>query len=281
MLAPSTPRLFFCLGWAVGKLPAFQFYPRDWLSDPQLRGASHTTKGIWIDILCLMWEAPDRGRLVGSRAELTRMVGATPEDFDLFLVEVERLKFADVTLGNTEVTLENRRMVRDEKARHLTRLRVAKHRSNAPCNTNVTVPSSSSSSSSSSINGFTVTKSPPPKPPKGGGVDAIADELVSLYFERVRKRGARGRAVKAILWRFKAGIPENNLRGAIINCGEFHRAAGTEDKHVMLAETFFGGGWEDARWWPEVTVPEQRAGPNKTSFPTESFWESLNEREKK
>ncbi len=131
-----------------GKAPAFQFYVRDWLSDPQLRMASHSAKGIWIDLLCFMWEAPERGILTGTEIQLAKMVGATEEDFKLFLEEAVTLKFANVTLSNEKVTLENRRMKREQKTRDNTKLRVQRHRSNAPSNDEVTPPSSSSSSSS-------------------------------------------------------------------------------------------------------------------------------------
>jgi hypothetical protein len=41
--------------------PAFQFYPKDWLSDLGLQACSYAAKGLWIDILCFMWFAPARG----------------------------------------------------------------------------------------------------------------------------------------------------------------------------------------------------------------------------
>ena len=160
-----------------GKPPAFQFYVRDWLSDPQLRMASHDTKGVWIDLLCFMWEAPERGQLIGTAPELARMVGATDEVFGIFLNEAQRLKFADVTFCNNEVTLINRRMARDQKNRNNTRLRVAKYRSNAPCNEKVTPPSSSSSSSSS----FSKKKKSTPLPPKRG--DCPHQEIIKIYHD--------------------------------------------------------------------------------------------------
>lgn len=132
----------------MGKAPAFQFYVRDWLSDPQLRMCSHATKGIWIDLLCLMWEAPERGKIEGTVDQIAHMVASSNGDFDQFLQEALSTKFADVTLCNKNVTLINRRMLREEKQRKNTRLRVSRFRSNAACNAPVTIPSSYSSSSS-------------------------------------------------------------------------------------------------------------------------------------
>lgn len=132
----------------MGKAPAFQFYVRDWLSDPELRMASASSRGIWIDCLAYMWEARQRGMLVFHRDNLHRLVGCTKSEADLFLHEATTLNFADVTFCNSDVTLVNRRMLRDEKHRANTRLRVQRYRSNVPCNDDVTPPSSSSSSSS-------------------------------------------------------------------------------------------------------------------------------------
>jgi hypothetical protein len=47
----------------MAKLPSFQFYPGDWLKDPALRCCSPAARGVWIDLLCLMFEATERGVL--------------------------------------------------------------------------------------------------------------------------------------------------------------------------------------------------------------------------
>jgi len=140
----------------MSKAPAFQFYVKDWLSDPQLRMASFQTKGIWIDCLCLMWESEDKGKLVGTISEFCKMLGATETEFTDFLREGKRLNFVTVTKsnieGNAEITLENRRMIRDEKDRKNNALRQARFKSNAKSNGEVTeevTPPSSTASSSS------------------------------------------------------------------------------------------------------------------------------------
>lgn len=140
----------------MGKPPAFQFYVRDWLSDPQLKQCSFSTKGMWIDLLCFMWEAPERGVIKGTIESIKRMLGATDQEMEIFLNEVTFFCFAnvtcnsDVTFCNTEVTIINRRMWREQQNREKTRKRVQKHREkkgcNGECNIDVTPPSSSSSS---------------------------------------------------------------------------------------------------------------------------------------
>lgn len=135
----------------MGRAPAFQFYPADWLSDPQLRLASPSTKGIWIDLLCYMWKSNERGKLNGTVDQLCRMTGSNCTEMAMFINEANFLKFADVTICNDDVTVCNRRMMREEKERESTRSRVKRFR-NADekrlGNEEVTPPSSSSSSSS-------------------------------------------------------------------------------------------------------------------------------------
>lgn len=53
------------------KLCYFQFYPGDWLKDLELRVCSHFARGLLVDLLCAMFEAKHRGRLV-------RFDGVTP-----------------------------------------------------------------------------------------------------------------------------------------------------------------------------------------------------------
>lgn len=48
-------------GWALSKKPSFQFYPGDWLKDPALRMCSPAARGVWMDLLCLLHECPQRG----------------------------------------------------------------------------------------------------------------------------------------------------------------------------------------------------------------------------
>jgi hypothetical protein len=48
----------------MSKLPSFQFYPGDWMKDPELRLCSMFARGLLVDLLCIMFEAKHRGRLV-------------------------------------------------------------------------------------------------------------------------------------------------------------------------------------------------------------------------
>ena len=141
----------------MGKLPAFQFYPGDWIQDTRI--LTPATRGLWIDILCFMWRSETRGEISGSLAQLARILSCTEAECEAALTELNCTKCADVTFcngdGNAFVTVKNRRMIREDKDRKSTRYRVKRFRKsntkpdcNADSNANVTVPSSSSSSSS-------------------------------------------------------------------------------------------------------------------------------------
>lgn len=103
----------------MAKLPAFQFYPGDWMKDPNLRRCSHAAKGVWIDMLCLMFECDERGVLASGGVpwgldEIARAVGGAP---DVALSCVEELLAKGVASRNGSGAIFSRRLVRDEQIR--------------------------------------------------------------------------------------------------------------------------------------------------------------------
>lgn len=99
----------------MGKNPAFQFYPGDWRRDTQVQMASMETRGVWIEMLCCMWDAPDRGKLTGDIQSLSRLLGCETNVLTRSLVEIERYKIGDVITNGNDITIINRRMSRDDK----------------------------------------------------------------------------------------------------------------------------------------------------------------------
>lgn len=101
-----------------GKRPAMLFYPRDWLVDPNLNSCSLCAQGLWIRMLCYMWESEKRGYLmVGNKAlhkeQIVRLIGAgNPEDEVLYWLS--ELKDAGVYSVDDEGVIYSRRMVDDE-----------------------------------------------------------------------------------------------------------------------------------------------------------------------
>ncbi len=104
------------------KNPAFQFYPGDWMKDPQLRAVSSACRGLWIDMLCLMWESARRGFLVHptgravTTEQLARMTGNSADDTAGMLQELED---CGVCSRTGDGILYSRRLERDERIRQV------------------------------------------------------------------------------------------------------------------------------------------------------------------
>jgi len=136
----------------MGKAPAFQFYPGDWIQDTRI--LTPLTRGVWVDMLCFMWRSEDRGRLEMTYQQYARLLSCEQVEIKSAITELSVTKIADVTVCNDLVTIINRRMYREERERKLTRSRVAKYRETAEkrkSNAPVTHPSSSSSSNKEDI----------------------------------------------------------------------------------------------------------------------------------
>lgn len=102
------------------KLPSMQFYPGDWMKDPALRAVSSVSRGLCIDMLCLMWESSRRGFLVHSTGrsvsteQLARMTGNSVNETAVMLQELED---CGVFSRTEDGILYSRRMNRDERER--------------------------------------------------------------------------------------------------------------------------------------------------------------------
>jgi len=116
----------------MAKLPGFIFYPGDWQKDPSLRRCSKAAKGVWMDMLCLLFECPDRGVFVdaGGRPwgdeEVAAAIGG---DIASNLECIAELLAKGVAQRNTRGAIFSRRMVRDEQERQAAKERKRKQRS--------------------------------------------------------------------------------------------------------------------------------------------------------
>ena len=107
------------------------FYIGDWMKDPALRAVSATARGVWIDMLCLMFESPRRGYLETATGEpisirhLSRMTGVSDK---ILRRSVAELRSMCVCSSTDEGTIFSRRIVRDEERREADRKRQEDHR---------------------------------------------------------------------------------------------------------------------------------------------------------
>lgn len=95
--------------------PSFQFYPDDWVSEAGLRLCSLEAKGLWIELLCIVWRLEDRGvlRINGKKITskgLAKMMGENLEKIERCLKE---LKDNDVYSTLSDGTIYSRRQVRE------------------------------------------------------------------------------------------------------------------------------------------------------------------------
>lgn len=118
----------------MAKLSWMKWYPDDWMRS--VRSLSIEAKGCWIEILMLMWNAPKRGVWEGTYQEFARVTGC-PWEIAPRLVR-ELTKVADLTESNNILTLENRRMIREQTMHENNRIRQRKHYANTKPNANLT-----------------------------------------------------------------------------------------------------------------------------------------------
>lgn len=102
------------------KLPALQFYPGDWRKDPGVQSLNYFDRGVWFEILCLMHESCERGKLLLNGQPMPDDALATILGLDkqILTTTLNTLLTYGVASRDEETgALINRRMVKDEDLR--------------------------------------------------------------------------------------------------------------------------------------------------------------------
>lgn len=97
------------------KLPYMQFYPADWIQDTRV--LSLQAAGAWINLLCAMWCAPDRGKLQWTPDQTRHFLGLDMSGFTEVLNELILSGIGDIKIDANFVMILSRRMVREEVRR--------------------------------------------------------------------------------------------------------------------------------------------------------------------
>lgn len=115
------------------KLPSMQFYPGDWLKDPNLRRCSHTAKGVWIDVLCLAFEGSERGVFITADVpwSLQDIGCAIGGNLDVTLEGLRELVSKGVLRQRDDGAYYSKRMVEDELRRKYEREKKSNQRRRA------------------------------------------------------------------------------------------------------------------------------------------------------
>lgn len=160
------------------KRPSFQFYPADWRKDPGVQALTYHDRGVWFEIICLLHESEERGKLLLNGRPmpddaLARLLGLDKQKLNQTLSIL--IEFGVAQRCEETGALMNRRMVRDEA---LSKIRAEsgkkggnpvllnqnpKQKPTTRLNQNPT-PSSSSSSSTSIIDKHKPDRTKPTKP---------------------------------------------------------------------------------------------------------------------
>ena len=91
-----------------------KFNPAAWVI--HTHPLSLAAKGAWIDLLCIMWNAQNRGVLTMSIEGYARVIGATVKQTGRVVAELIESKICEnFTEPDGRVTLISRRMVADEE----------------------------------------------------------------------------------------------------------------------------------------------------------------------
>ena len=107
----------FLLGDEVGKNPSFQFYPSDWARD--LEEHPLEIEGAWIRICCKLWWEEERGKSTKNLSQWARILREKEKKTFEIISYLLKQKLADVVIGDQGITIESRRMIRDEYIRNI------------------------------------------------------------------------------------------------------------------------------------------------------------------
>ena len=98
--------------------PAFQLYPGDWAKDPYLSQCEPATRGIWIDLICAMYNKPDtNGVLTGTARQLSRIGRCTEDELTVAVEELQETGAGVVEYIDDKIIISCRRVTRDLEKR--------------------------------------------------------------------------------------------------------------------------------------------------------------------
>ena len=258
----------------MAKLPAFQFYPGDWLKDPNLRRCTPAARGVWVDMLCLMFECDPRGVLAtggkpwGDDEIASVISGQTAE----VLSCIQELLTKEVASRNGAGAIFSRRMVRDEQIRR----ERAKAGAKGGSKPKAKPKANSQQSTEEEDEDSSLSSSPPDSGESEGGARAgpsSADYPLARMFDTFRAKYPRARVgglvaartafvqaahVGAGFWRCSALEAAERLCVLAEEYAASPRVKGRALAHVPYAVNWLEKGeWQDAEQW----LADESSGP--------------------
>lgn len=245
----------------MSNLPWMKLHPTDWAAADDLQACSLPARGLWIEMLLLMWSSPVRGELRTKdgrpydAARLARWVRADLATVEGLLAELEREKVFSRTADGC---IFQRRMVREEQVREGTAERVAAYRArqasdtgasragNGDCNEGVTgeISEVRSQKSDNNNNNGEHASSGPPAAAVVVAVDAAAVAEARALLKAVR--GPKGERLSRTLVTRLQGLPPGQIRANVLLWGLTKAQA---HKPIGLLVTMIEGN--EADWSPQ------------------------------
>lgn len=189
----------------MSKAPAFQFYPKDWLTDDKVMAMSNEEKGIYIDMLSIQFLNNGIDSTIFDKVVITpllrRCFDLNPDDGKYRNKKLEKIRSAQETYAKRQSEAGKKGM---------------KSRWNKEDDKVVTVPllpkhnSSSSSSTASSKDKDSKDSCPEPKKPSAPDVAKIIFNYESSKFENISPEQVE-------IW--KEAFPAVDIRGEIKRAG--------------------------------------------------------------
>ena len=181
----------------MGKRPAYLHYAKDWLTDTNLSLCSKAAKGVWQDVLdvmflnCVCGVACYADGTAWTDEELARVIGG---DITENVTRIRELLDKGVAHRNQRDAIYSRRMVADEKERQSNVDRQQRHR-NASVTANVTgdVTQTSGDGTAKAVDVDVGSKK-----------NLDAEEIYGIYPRKIGRREAL-RAITNAIYRLKNG----------------------------------------------------------------------------
>ena len=102
------------------KLPWIKFYTSDWLSNYDLQMCSDTAQALWVNLICVMCNSPERGRLVendGQPMSMKRIVFSVRKSEEVINAGLEELKAARICDIDDKGVIYSSRIVNEDADR--------------------------------------------------------------------------------------------------------------------------------------------------------------------
>jgi uncharacterized protein YdaU (DUF1376 family) len=252
----------------MAKMPAFQFYPGDWIQDTRI--LTLAAKGAWIDILCALWRSQTRGSLTLPLMGWARLLGCTADQAAAVITELVDMRICDSNLDESlsrgllsgdrkaEVRLECRRMTREEKDRKINALCQQRHRSKGKSKAGVREEVRSLSSSSSSY---------PLISPNGG---LCEEDLFEIFWSSYPTRRQTGR--KNAFAEFRKLKPDREMLDRMLSALDCQK----QSPDWLKEEGRYVPGikkWLEDRYWERVPAELAVEARSRDEPGADPLWE--------